>query len=400
MRLVLLTNVFPSPLAPTKGTFNFEMAKALAIDHELTVVCPISWTDELQAWRRHGIRIPAGREFRKDNIRTLYPRFWYPPRIARHRYDRFLYWSISKTLDRVAGEVAPEAVLGYWAHPDGAVAVRWANKLGVPGWIMVGGSDVLLLTRDKRRRYAIEDAFRGASGVITVSHNIAQKLQGIAVADEKIHVVYRGIDRKRFFPGDKVAARRATGLPAALKTFLWVGRMVEVKGLNVLLEAAAQVRAKGVNFLICLIGDGPLRPALERQVQLSGLSENVRFIGSRPHEELATWYRAADWTVLCSRSEGVPNTLLESHACGTPFVATAVGGIPEIAVKGMDRLVPVDDPEALAFALVAAAADSGREENPQCLDILKNAVTSLESAANLVTDLLRTPISSRQASFG
>jgi glycosyltransferase involved in cell wall biosynthesis len=80
----------------------------------------------------------------------------------------------------------------------------------------------------------------------------------------------------------------------------------------------------------------------------------VTFVGYVPHSDLADWYTAADLTVLPSHSEGVPNVLLESIASGTPFVATRVGGIAEIADPVLDRLVAPGDPAALADAIVDA----------------------------------------------
>lgn len=77
-----------------------------------------------------------------------------------------------------------------------------------------------------------------------------------------------------------------------------------------------------------------------------GIEEQVRFAGSRPHEELPLWYRAAHCLIVPSRSEGVPNVLLEATACGTPWVATRVGGVLEVAPTSMT--VPPEDPAALA----------------------------------------------------
>jgi glycosyltransferase involved in cell wall biosynthesis len=80
----------------------------------------------------------------------------------------------------------------------------------------------------------------------------------------------------------------------------------------------------------------------------------VTFVGYVPHADLPDWYRAADLTVLPSRSEGIPNVLLESIACGTPFVASRVGGIPEVADPLVDRLVAPGDRDALASAIIHA----------------------------------------------
>jgi glycosyltransferase involved in cell wall biosynthesis len=133
---------------------------------------------------------------------------------------------------------------------------------------------------------------------------------------------------------------------------VWVGNLVPVKGLEVLLGACAALRDRGAAFRLYLIGDGPLRAALEARCRALALSPLVTFVGPRLHSQLPDWYRAADLTVLTSWSEGLPNVLRESLACGTPFVATDVGGVSEIDVLGsFNRLVPAGDTSAVAEAI-------------------------------------------------
>jgi glycosyltransferase involved in cell wall biosynthesis len=94
-----------------------------------------------------------------------------------------------------------------------------------------------------------------------------------------------------------------------------------------------------------------LKQSLQRQIHACGLEDRVKMMGPLLFERLGDWYRAANLFVLPSRSEGLPNVLLEAMACGTPFVATRVGGIPEIA-RGLDsRLVTPGDHAALANAI-------------------------------------------------
>ena len=87
------------------------------------------------------------------------------------------------------------------------------------------------------------------------------------------------------------------------------------------------------------------------QAETHDLSTHITFIGPRVHDELPDWYRAADLTVLPSHSEGLPNVLRESLACGTPFVATNVGGISEIAHPDYSLLVPAEDPSSWPMRL-------------------------------------------------
>src|SRR6202012_5610727 len=123
------------------------------------------------------------------------------------------------------------------------------------------------------------------------------------------------------------------------------------KAIDVLLNAAANLSSRGVAYHLYLLGDGPLRDALTQQAKSLRLDDSVTFVGPRDPEQIGDWYRAADLTVLSSHSEGLPNVLRESVACGTPFVATDVGGVREIAGE-TDRLVPPANPAALADAII------------------------------------------------
>jgi glycosyltransferase involved in cell wall biosynthesis len=107
----------------------------------------------------------------------------------------------------------------------------------------------------------------------------------------------------------------------------------------------------------------PFAAELRRTVTRLGLDDHVRFVGTRPHGELRPWFCAADLFVLLTKSEGWPNVILESLACGLPVVATRVGGVPEIARDGVDGLlVPYADPPAFRDAVLKGlAADWDRD---------------------------------------
>jgi glycosyltransferase involved in cell wall biosynthesis len=253
----------------------------------------------------------------------------------------------------------PDAVLSYWVHPDGAVAVRVARRLGVPSVIQVGGSDVLLLPEQPGRKRGVVHALREASAVAAVSHNLRAKLLELGVPQGRALVIQQGLKTSRFHPGPKDEARARLGIPAGERVLLWVGRMVPVKALGMLLLACARLRDGGTAARLYLVGDGPLLGALEGKCRGLRLSDRVSFVGSRPPDRLPDWYRAADLTVLPSLSEGLPNVLRESLACGTPFVASDVGGIRELGAGPPSRLVPPGDVDALTDALARALADVG-----------------------------------------
>jgi glycosyltransferase involved in cell wall biosynthesis len=146
--------------------------------------------------------------------------------------------------------------------------------------------------------------------------------------------------------------RREFGFDGNVLVF--AGRLGPQKALDVALEALVEV--PGVDLVVA--GDGPERPALERRVAELGLNGRVRFLGSVPRETVLRLFRAADGSVLPSRWENFPHTVVEALAVGCPVIATAVGGVPEVVRDGQNGLlVPPGDPEALARAVLALISE-------------------------------------------
>ena len=351
MRVLFFSNVFPSPFAPTKGVFNATMVRELARRNEVHVASPVSWLEARRGGATRALAPLAG-------IGVTYLRYFYVPRILLHTSGDFMWWSLRTRLRRLARAVRPDIVLGYWTHPDGEVALRLARELRVPMVLMVGGSDIHTIAGAPRRRGRIAAVLRGVDHVVTMSADLKRRVEALGVPGDRVSVVYRGVDNAVFSPGDRQSARKAAGLPLDRPLLLWVGRMVPVKGLDVLVDAMSRLVVSRPDALLCLVGDGTERADLESRVRAASLERQVRFVGSKPQEELALWYRAADLTVLPSRAEGTPNVLLESIACGTRFVASGVGGVPEIADPVLDALVPAGDPQALAVAIDRALGHS------------------------------------------
>ncbi|MEZ5320110.1 MAG: glycosyltransferase, partial [Vicinamibacterales bacterium] len=172
-----------------------------------------------------------------------------------------------------------------------------------------------------------------------------------------IEVIENGIDPERYEPaGDRDALRARLGLAASRRYVAAIARFHPVKDHAMLLRAFARVAAERADADLLLVGDGPLRPALEAQVASLGLERRVRFLGVR--HDVPDLLAASDVFVLSSVSEAASITLLEAMATGLPVVVTEVGGNPEIVRQGVDgRLTPRGDAEAFSAALTAVLAD-------------------------------------------
>jgi len=173
----------------------------------------------------------------------------------------------------------------------------------------------------------------------------------------RIAVIPCGVDTELFAPGDRAAARAALGLGDD-PHLLYVGRQTPIKGLETLLDAMARLRAAGSRARLSIVGgdaDEPLdghEAALRERLVRLGLGQAVTFVGALPQGSLPAWYVAADATVLPSYYESFGMVALEAMACGSPVVASRVGGLQATVrdrVTGL--LVPDHDPVALADAL-------------------------------------------------
>ena len=339
MRLLVITSVFPSSRRPTKGTFNRALVAELrAAGDDVRVVSPIPWTDLFR------MRVSA-----RPEPATTYQLWWYPPRLAHPTHHRWMSHSVLPAALRATQSWQPDLVLGYWTHPDGTVALRIAKRLGVPGALLVGGSDIQLLTRNAARRKVIVATLRAADRVFAVGSPLRDAVIALGVPPTRVSTFVQGVDRKRFHPRSPERARAHLGLPRDRPIVLWVGRMVPVKGLDVLMRSWIEVARDPARPLLLLIGDGEERAALERAA--AKLSDSIRLVGSIANDALPDWYRAADCVVLPSRSEGVPNVLVEGLACGTPYIASAVGGVTTLNDEE-SITVPPEDVAALTAALL------------------------------------------------
>jgi glycosyltransferase involved in cell wall biosynthesis len=399
MRILTLTNLYPNPLQPHFAPFNRNGLRGLAKQHPVRVIAPILWTDELAARCRGGAALPPGRRHILDGIPVEHPRYLYTPWLFRGSYGRFFRWSVRRAFHQAVQEFRPDVVYAPWAYPDGWAAVELGHAAGLPVVIKVHGSDVLLLSRYPQRRPGTVDALRRANRIVAVSQDLTQRMTDLGVDADRIEVIYDGIDLDVFHPGPQAAARTRLGLDLDEPIVLFIGNLIALKGVELLLEACARLMAAGLRFTCHLIGQGPLRPRLERAIRGEGLDGRIRLHGSLPNEQLPDWYRSANVVVLPSYSEGVPTVLLEAAACGTPFVASRVGGIPEIADLGISRLVAAGDVTQLAEALAAFLTGRVRSR-PANAPSVRSREESVEQLIQLLEKTLAEHRSARSVAHG
>jgi glycosyltransferase involved in cell wall biosynthesis len=347
LKILILTNLFPTPWDPLRGAFNRQQFERLGQRHDVEVLTAVDFRERL-----HGVR----GEVQVDNLRTDHFVFVYPPRFGRSLHA--LTWAISLMLQRwrKLRRSGYDVLLLSWAYPDAAAAAWLARRLGIPYVVKVHGSDLNVSANFPLRRAQIRSALKPAGAVIAVSRALAEKAVAIGADAARVHTIYNGVDSDLFAPGSQAEARTRLGLAAGAPLLLYVGNLKSTKGCIDLLKAFPAVLAQRPDARLIFVGSGASRAELLERAAASGCVERVVLMGAVPHGTLGDWFRAADLLCLPSHNEGVPNVVLEAMACGTPVVATRVGGIPEVLPDHAGILVPVQDQAALEAALLEATA--------------------------------------------
>jgi len=193
-----------------------------------------------------------------------------------------------------------------------------------------------------------------ASYVITVSKELRGRAVQLGARPSQSKAVPNGCDLSVFFPTAKTHARAQVSLPDRSEVILFVGRLVQSKGVRELLAAFEALVAKRKSVHMVLAGEGSLEAEIVAFLQRTGLRDRLRVVGPCPPVQIAQWMNAADLVCLPSYSEGCPNTIIEALACGRPVVSTAVGGVTDLVNSQNGILVAPRDARALTHALGAA----------------------------------------------
>ncbi len=199
-------------------------------------------------------------------------------------------------------------------------------------------------------------ALRRATHVVVPSAYLRAIAVGWGIPPERVTVVSNPAPRVPSLPS-RLEARALLAIEGF--TLGTAGRLTRQKALEDALAALARVKDVG----LVLLGDGPARAELERRAGELGISERVRFLGSRPRDDVLALFRAVDAAILTSAWENLPHSVLEALAVGTPVIATSVGGVPEVVHDGVNGLlVPPRDVEAIAAAIRRISDENGLRE--------------------------------------
>jgi glycosyltransferase involved in cell wall biosynthesis len=306
MRILLVTQMWPSAAEPDLGSFLVPVVRGLEEQGQEVEVAAIS---------------------ARGGSRTKYLR-------------------LARGAMRSARRQRPDVVFAHFLFPAGAAGVLAARTAGAPLVAMAHGQDVANIGRIPGVGTATAWVVRRAAAVIANSRWLADRLaQRVAAAEPKLEIADCGVDLETFAPRDADPARADLGWQGEGPALVCVGSLIERKNVVALADAFARLGRGRLAF----VGDGPLRGELEGR-------DGVRVVGRVPQRDVPTWIAASD--VLCQPSliEPFGQATLEAMAMERTVVATRVGGPPEFVSPQAGVLVDPRDPQALHAGLERAVA--------------------------------------------
>lgn len=246
-------------------------------------------------------------------------------------------------------------VHSQWIHSGGSIAYYGSWLLGVPFSFTGHAADIF------RDRCALLDKIQRAAFIVCISEFHREFFLKNGAKPEQLIIAYCGIDLKLFAPPQH--EQRQPGEKLHIRSS---GRLVEKKGFTYLIDACKLLKDKGVAFDCIIAGSGPLQQALQDQINLLGLEEDVKLTGQEiKQEEIPAFMKGGDvYALPCvwasdNDVDGLPQMLMESLACGLPVISTRLVGIPDLVIDGQTGLlVNPNNAIGLAEAIIRLKDDA------------------------------------------
>lgn len=353
LRVLVLTHGYPNDLFPTFGVWIAHPTKLLAERVETQVVAPVPYCPPLPniGPLKEYVRFrEVARAEQRDGVDVAHPRYLtgpghtlYPQRAA--LFER----GVRSTVARIRETFPFDLIHAHFTYPDAAAAHRLAQRYHVPFVITEHAPWTQASYADSHVRREALAAARDAASILAVSETVRATIAAFGIDTHHVRVVPVGVDASLFVPGRREDRRG--------DQILFVGWPNFNKGIDVLLQAMAQLKQSGAPGRLLLAGGSYYRDTRlqeERLHQLAdslGLGDRVAFVGWQPQEEVARLMAESAVLVLPSRAESFGAVLVEALACGTPVVATRCGGPEEIVRDDVGLLVPTEDVAELAGAI-------------------------------------------------
>ena len=357
MKLLLVTNLFPTPFDPERGIFTLQLVKRLQQFCEVTVVCPLPWFPRwkvLAPFKKYAQFSSTPEQYEIEGISVHSPKYPLIPKLSENYHSFFMAQGIKRCIQKLHKENDFDAVNSQWLYPDSVAVDKILENLPIPHIATGLGCDVNQDTYEPIKGLKILQMLENCEKVTVVSNSLKQELINHGIQGGKINVIPNGIDTSQFRVLDKSECRSNLHIETRLPVVLYVGRLSEEKNVSTLLKSTAALADKGLSICLNLVGDGPLKNELKALAQQLGIQDSVNFVGKVDHSQIGMWMGATDYFCLPSLREGCPNVILEALGSGRPVIASRVGAIPDVVSKESGILFTPENVEELSDSLKTA----------------------------------------------
>jgi glycosyltransferase involved in cell wall biosynthesis len=339
LRVLFITPWYPSQAQPIAGVFVRETARAARLRNDVVVLHAVGPESSLATqWQLDEEIDPV----LTQGIPTYRLR-WRPWPVPPRNYCAHL-WTVLAAVRRLSQQGFCPDIIHAHVYPSSAAALMVGKLCRKPVVLTEHSSDFPRRKLSSVYRWSIPFVFRRMNCVMPVSASLQSAIEAYGVT-ARFQVVPNVVDTELFHPD---SAPRGT---TTTKHMLFVGGFVPVKGVEYLVRAFALFTGARTGWHLDLVGDGPLKVALENLTYDLAIADKVTFHGLQPKARVAELMRQADLFVLASLWDNAPCVVIEAMASGLPIVASNVGGIPEMVDRTAGKLVPPADEHALAEAL-------------------------------------------------
>lgn len=239
----------------------------------------------------------------------------------------------------------------HFAHIATDIAMYASGISGIPFSFTSHANDLF------QRGWLLKEKVERSKFAVTISEYNRHFLADNGAPIDKIHVIHCGVDTESFKPRTLVCKSDTPKIGT-------IGRMVDKKGFDILIDACEILYKKGQPFNLEIAGSGPLHDDLQKHVNDNNLSERITLIGALPHDKVSDWLKSKDIFVLpCKKDrygdmDGIPVVLMEAMAMGVPIISSRISGIPELVNDGITGLlIEENNTEALSEAIIKIVSD-------------------------------------------
>lgn len=355
-KIIIITQLYPNKNQPSKVPFVQEITKALKKHFELVIINPIPWQPKI--FFRLGIKkyfdLPKSTVL--NSILVYHPKYFITPKIFRSLYGLMYFFSLFRFMKKIKSEFNFDAILCFWAYPDTFAGYLFGKMFSKKVFSRVHGSDINYFTQYYLRKMMIKHTMNHIEKVFPVANSLSKKMIDIGINPHKIQVITNGYNPNVIMKLEQKESRIHLDIPQNKKILLFVGNIVEVKGLDVLFKAVIRVKniLRKKDVLIYVVGDGILFNYYIEYIKKNNIDDIVRFSGRVLHKEVKYWMNACDIFCLPSYNEGYPNVLVEAAVCGKYCIASNVGDSIEIIdTYGSGEMFNSGDDETLSKLIIS-----------------------------------------------